>query len=75
MGESKNYALDYYKEHGTPVKDKGTITVDGVKGYVLEYEGHWTSYKFITGGTEYTISFNADSYDCMDEVLNSFKFK
>ena len=72
--ESKNKSLNYYKELGAPVKYNGTKTIDGVKGYILEYEGHWITYKFITGGTEYTITFT-NSYDCMDNILNSFKFK
>ena len=73
--DTKSDSLNYYKTHGVPVKDKGTKIVDGVEGYVLEYEGHWTSYTFTKGDTIYSLSFNKDSYDCMDEVLNSFKFK
>ena len=73
--DTKSYSLDYYKTLGVPVKEKGTKTVDGVKGYVLEYPGYWTSYTFTKGDIIYSLSFNENSYDCMDDILNSLKFK
>lgn len=73
--DTKSDSLNYFHSHGVNVKDGGSKTVDGVKGYVLEYEGHWISYTFTKGDTIYSLKFNDNSYDCMDEILNSFKFK
>lgn len=75
LDEHKRSTIDYYEPHGLHIKDKGTTTVGGVKGYVLESKGEWTSYNVIKDDIIYTITFNKDSYDCMDEVINSFKFK
>lgn len=76
LSESKKNTMDYYDSSGITIKDKGTKTIDGVEGYVLEYEGHWIAYNFIKGDKLYVINFvNEDSYNDIDAVLDSFKFK
>lgn len=75
LNDGKTATLDQYKEMDIPIKNHKSITVDGVKGYCIEYEGHWKAYTFFKGDTGYTFCFQEGTYDSINEVLDSIKFK
>lgn len=74
--------INYYgmnPDYGVKIKNTKEITIDGVKGYIMEgtwgvgYERTWAI--FVHDNEYYLISFDSIDQEHQDKFLDSFKFK